>query len=166
MARWNSKWPARVSQDEVGAPGVTRTPGTRWRPASTLGLALRPSALPGALLGALVGAVPVALSVAVFAAPGAASVRPAASFAGMLAPAALAAVAATALLSVFEELLWRGYAFQLLIEGTGRWPAVLLTSSLWAFGHSENPGANVAGALGGPACGRWRFLRACATFAV
>lgn len=118
---------------------------TERRTLSTIGLALRRAALPGALLGVLVGTLPVALSVAIFAGLGMASVRPAESLAGMMAPTALAALAVTCLLSSFEELLWRGYGLQLLIEGTGRWIAVLVTAVLWALGHAGNPGANAAG---------------------
>ena len=118
---------------------------TERRHLSTLGLALRRNALPGALLGLLAGALPVALAVGALAGLGVASVRPAVSFAGWFTPAAAVALAVTALVSALEELLWRGYAFQLLIEGTGRWMAVLTTALLWALGHANNPGANVAG---------------------
>jgi membrane protease YdiL (CAAX protease family) len=120
---------------------------TDRRHLSTLGLAPRRAALPGALLGVLVGALPVALSLAIFALLGRVSVRPSESVAGMAAPVALAAVAATCLVSLFEELLWRGYALQLLIEGAGRWSAALVTALLWALAHVDNPGANVAGVV-------------------
>ena len=114
------------------------------RSLATLGLALRRSALPGALLGLFAGALPVAISVVIFSGIGVASIRPSASIAGMVAPLALAALAVTTLGSAFEELLWRGYPFQMLIEGAGRWVAVLVTAALWAMGHANNPGANPA----------------------
>jgi len=44
------------------------------------------------------------------------------------------AIAATA-----EELLMRGYAFQVLVEGMGAWPAVIVTSVLFALAHLGNP---------------------------
>ena len=121
--------------------------GTERRKLSTLGFPFRPSALPAALLGLLAGALPVALSVAIFRGLGAASVRPSESAPTLLAPAGIAAIAVTGLASALEEMLWRGYPFQVLIEGAGRWIAVLLTALFWALGHADNPGANAAGVL-------------------
>lgn len=118
---------------------------TDRRGLSTLGLPLRPSAVPGALLGFLTGALPVALSVAIFSGLGTASIRPFESSSALPTAAGIAAVAVTGLGSALEEVLWRGYPLQLLIEGTGRWMAVLLTASLWALAHADNPGANAAG---------------------
>lgn len=42
--------------------------------------------------------------------------------------------------SVFEELLFRGYLFQRLVEGLGRWPALILGAGLFALAHWGNPG--------------------------
>ena len=120
---------------------------TDRRSLSTIGLAPRPTALPGALLGLLVGALPVALSVAIFGALGVVSVHPSASVAGLMAPSAIASFVVTSLGAALEELLWRGYLFQLLIEGAGRWIAVLATAIPWALGHADNPGANATGVL-------------------
>lgn len=41
-----------------------------------------------------------------------------------------------------EELLFRGYAFQALVEWLGVWPAVLLTSALFSWMHGGNPGVD------------------------
>ena len=38
-----------------------------------------------------------------------------------------------------EEVMFRGYAFQALVQGIGVWPAVLLTSALFAYMHGNNP---------------------------
>jgi membrane protease YdiL (CAAX protease family) len=38
-----------------------------------------------------------------------------------------------------EEAAFRGYAFQALVQGIGAWPAMLATSALFAWGHSNNP---------------------------
>jgi membrane protease YdiL (CAAX protease family) len=38
-----------------------------------------------------------------------------------------------------EEVIFRGYAFQALVQGTGAWPAILLTSAAFAAGHGQNP---------------------------
>ncbi len=120
---------------------------TDRRTLSTLGLAWRWRAIPGAIVGLLAGALPVAASVAILALLGVASVRPATPPAALLAPAALTAVAVTTLESALEELLWRGYAFQLLIEGAGRWIAVVVTAVLWGLAHADNPGANAFGVV-------------------
>jgi hypothetical protein len=37
-----------------------------------------------------------------------------------------------------EEVLFRGYAFQALVQGTGAWPAILLTSVAFAAAHGSN----------------------------
>lgn len=38
-----------------------------------------------------------------------------------------------------EEVMFRGYALQALVQGTGVWPAILLTSAAFAAGHANNP---------------------------
>ena len=43
------------------------------------------------------------------------------------------------LAAALEEALFRGYAFQALVEGIGVWPAVLLTSGIFSLAHAENP---------------------------
>jgi membrane protease YdiL (CAAX protease family) len=42
--------------------------------------------------------------------------------------------------AVYEELHYRGYAFQRLMEGTGPWIAVVLGGAYFAWVHWENPG--------------------------
>ncbi|HKP75109.1 MAG TPA: CPBP family intramembrane glutamic endopeptidase, partial [Longimicrobiaceae bacterium] len=77
-----------------------------------------------------------------------------AALAGALAFFAVAAAA--------EEALFRGYAFQALVQGIGAWPAVLLSSALFAWAHRHNPAvdrvamANIfaAGVMLG-----WAYLR-------
>jgi hypothetical protein len=39
-----------------------------------------------------------------------------------------------------EELLFRGYAFQRLADGTGDWPALVLGAGYFAYAHWGNPG--------------------------
>jgi membrane protease YdiL (CAAX protease family) len=40
-----------------------------------------------------------------------------------------------------EEILFRGYPFQRLVEGTGSWAAVGISSLLFGLGHARNPNA-------------------------
>jgi membrane protease YdiL (CAAX protease family) len=47
--------------------------------------------------------------------------------------------------AAFEELLFRGYGFQRLVEGIGRWPALIALSLFFAAGHRNNPGAGWPG---------------------
>lgn len=42
----------------------------------------------------------------------------------------------------YEELLFRGYAFQVLLQALGRWPSILITSVLFGVAHNSNPNAN------------------------
>jgi hypothetical protein len=68
-----------------------------------------------------------------------------------------------------EEALFRGYAFQALVQGIGAWPALLLSSALFALGHARNPSvdwvalANIflAGVMLGAAYLRTRSLWFC-----
>jgi len=41
--------------------------------------------------------------------------------------------------AIFEETLARGYAFQVLVKGIGRFAAVMLSSFLFGLGHMFNP---------------------------
>lgn len=39
-----------------------------------------------------------------------------------------------------EELLFRGFVFQRLVDGLGRWPAQLLVAGFFLLTHLDNPG--------------------------
>lgn len=41
--------------------------------------------------------------------------------------------------AAWEEALFRGYPFQVLVEGVGVWPAVVLSSAVFAWAHGQNP---------------------------
>lgn len=90
------------------------------------------------------------LAAAVFLAPallfGAASVQPDPDF-----PASLSAfifLTCALLFGAFgEEMLFRGYAFQTLIAGSGPFSALLPTSLLFAFAHAGNQGISWLGLI-------------------
>ena len=84
----------------------------------------------GALILLAVAVLAVAGSVRWVAAPGTMA-EYAASLARMLAFFAVAAAA--------EEALFRGYAFQALVEGTGPWIATGVMSLFFALAHGDNP---------------------------
>ncbi len=46
-----------------------------------------------------------------------------------------------------EELIFRGFPLQILVEGTGKWPAVLGLSALFGLFHFGNPNATLLGTL-------------------
>lgn len=49
--------------------------------------------------------------------------------------------------AAIEELVFRGYAFQALIEGLGIWPATVIGSVLFGVAHASNPVASWLGLL-------------------
>jgi membrane protease YdiL (CAAX protease family) len=117
------------------------------RPVAALGLPLgreawlgwaRGAGIGGAFVAALVGLAMLAGWVALGPDPG--------TFASWLARAlglaALFVVAAAA-----EELLFRGYAFQVLVEGLGVKLAVLLGAAVFALIHAGNPGVGLVAYL-------------------
>lgn len=44
-----------------------------------------------------------------------------------------------ALAAAFEEAVFRGYPFQVLVQGIGVWPAVVASSVVFALAHGANP---------------------------
>jgi hypothetical protein len=115
------------------------------RPFAALGFAPEPRAARDSLLGFGVGGAVLGGTVAVLAMAG--TVRwvaddgtaadYAATLAGLLVSFAVAAAA--------EEVLFRGYAFQALVQGIGAWPATLLLSAAFALGHAGNPNVSWPG---------------------
>lgn len=112
------------------------------RPFGALGFPLEPraardSAVGFGIGGGLLGGAVLLLAVA-GTARWVADDGGAAEYAASLARAlAIFTVAAAA-----EEVIFRGYAFQALVQGIGAWPAILLSSAVFAVGHGMNP--NVA----------------------
>jgi len=63
-----------------------------------------------------------------------------------------------ALAGAFEELATRGYAFQALIQGTGKTMAVCITSIVFGLGHTGNPHAGILGVINTMLAGVWLSL--------
>ncbi|ABS26612.1 CPBP family intramembrane glutamic endopeptidase [Anaeromyxobacter sp. Fw109-5] len=59
---------------------------------------------------------------------------------------ALQAAPATLLVGLYEELLFRGYLFQAIVERLRPWPAILLVSGVFGAIHYPNPGVTALGA--------------------
>lgn len=113
--------------------------GIERRPVAALGLPLGPDLWKGLFAGFAIGAAFMGALVALQTLIG--------WFRPVPAPGTLSAwseyVSGLALLllvaAAAEELLFRGYAFQVLVEGMGVTPAVIVTSVIFAAGHWFNP---------------------------
>jgi hypothetical protein len=116
--------------------------GIDRRPPGALGFAADRAALRDVPLGFVLGGGAIAAAAAVLAVAGSARwVADGGSVPEYVATLGQGlvffAVAAAA-----EEVLFRGYAFQALVQGIGAWPAVLLTSGGFALAHAHNPGVS------------------------
>src|SRR5690606_21357159 len=49
--------------------------------------------------------------------------------------------------AAYEEIWFRGYGFQALVEGVGVWPAIVVSSALFSLLHGANPGIDFAAFL-------------------
>lgn len=49
--------------------------------------------------------------------------------------------------AAWEEVLFRGYPFQALVEGVGAWPATLVASALFSLLHAANPNVDALGLI-------------------
>jgi membrane protease YdiL (CAAX protease family) len=110
----------------------------RRRPGA-LGFALEPAAVKDSAAGLGIGGAMLGAAVALLAV---------ASMARWVAdegtvPEYVAALATSfvffAVAAAAEEVMFRGYAFQALVQGVGVWPAVLASSALFAYMHGNNP---------------------------
>ncbi|MGE5175378.1 MAG: lysostaphin resistance A-like protein [Hyphomicrobiales bacterium] len=120
---------------------------TEGRSLAALGLSVG-RGTPGAIAaGALAGFLPVGVTAALALAFGYGTIAPAGGDAGWLAGTLTPFLLGTTLISMWEEIVWRGYMLHVLEQGPGRWAAVLLTAFLWAGGHLANDGATPLGLL-------------------
>ena len=108
------------------------------RPLGALGFAMDPAAPRDAAAGLLLGAAAIGVAAGVLVVAGSARwVADTGTVPEYVATLARAfvffAVAAAA-----EEALFRGYAFQALVQGIGAWPAILVSSALFAYAHGGN----------------------------
>jgi uncharacterized protein len=112
------------------------------RPPGALGFALTRSAFRETLLGFAIGAALISGAALLLFATGAATfVSDEGSPAGYV-NALLWSLAFFYLAAAAEEVLFRGYAFQALVEAIGVWPALVASSGIFAFFHSANPNVN------------------------
>lgn len=70
-----------------------------------------------------------------------------ARFSAQAVPVVLAVLYKLALVAWWEELVFRGYFFQNLAEGTGLLGAVIISSLVFGFGHAFNPDASLRSSI-------------------
>ena len=120
----------------------------RWvdrRPLGALGFALEPRAAGDSVVGFGVGGGLLGASVLLLAVAGTARWVADAGTVPEYAATLARALAMFAVAAATEEVLFRGYPFHALVQGTGVWPAVLASSVLFAMAHLGNDHANWLG---------------------
>jgi membrane protease YdiL (CAAX protease family) len=125
------------------------------KPFSAVGLALHPRAFRDTIFGCLLGFLMMTGIFVVEYGLGFAAV----AWSG-LSPLQLMSIVARSLLlfglsAAFEELTFRGYLFQTLIQGISFLPATLLFAVFFAFAHTWNPNASTFGIINVGLAGIW-----------
>ncbi|MBW3629394.1 MAG: CPBP family intramembrane metalloprotease [Gemmatimonadetes bacterium] len=109
------------------------------RPPGALGFAIT-RATPGEILfGFVLGSALIAAATILLLLSGTATFVPDTGTAGEYVRTLAWTFAFFSIAAAAEEVLFRGYAFQALVEAIGVWPTVLVTSALFAAVHLGNP---------------------------
>jgi uncharacterized protein len=117
------------------------------RPIGALGFALTP-ATPREILGGLAagGVLILLITLLLFVGGGVRWTTDgggALDFVGMM----LGSLVFFAIAAAWEEALFRGYPFQVLVEGIGVWPTVVISSLVFAWAHGQNPEVTTLGLI-------------------
>jgi membrane protease YdiL (CAAX protease family) len=164
LARVRPSFGAQVCVELAAAvlAGWLLLAGIDRRPLGALGYAADPAAPREIGLGLGLGIAAIGLAAGVLAVAG--SARWVAE--GGTVPEYVAALAWAfaffAVAAAAEEALFRGYAFQALVQGIGAWPAVLLSSAAFALAHMKNPSVDAVALANIFAAGvmlGWAYLR-------
>lgn len=131
--------PVAASLAAALAAGWVMMRGVERRPLGAMGFALGPGALRESALGTAVGAALLGAAVLLVAATGGARWVPDAGTVPEYLAFALRTLAFFTVAAAVEEVLFRGYPFQVLERGIGAWPAAVLLSLLFAAAHAANP---------------------------
>ncbi|HEV7590866.1 MAG TPA: CPBP family intramembrane glutamic endopeptidase [Longimicrobium sp.] len=132
------------------------------RPLGALGYAADPAAPRDAAVGLLLGIGAIVLAAGVLAVAGSARWVAEGGTVTEYVAALAVAFAFFAVAAAAEEALFRGYAFQALVQGIGAWPAVLLSSAAFALAHIRNPSVDAVALANIFAAGvmlGWAYLR-------
>jgi uncharacterized protein len=106
-------------------------------------------------LGSILGALSLALAVAIAAAAGAVSFEVNTRDPALLTRGFLILFFFFLLSGAFEELLFRGFAFQALVHNIGAVPAILITSTLFGLAHLSNYNASAFSTINTILAGVW-----------
>jgi hypothetical protein len=109
------------------------------RPPAALGFAISRQVPRELAVGALSGILPLLGTALLLAAAGGLAFGPDGGSAWEWAGSVFGALAVLGVAAAAEEVVYRGYGFQALVRGIGRWPTLLLTSALFALAHARNP---------------------------
>jgi hypothetical protein len=115
------------------------------RPFGALGFALDPRAASDSAVGFAVGGGLLGGAVLLLAVAGTARWVADAGTVPEYAAALARTLAMFAVAAAMEEVMFRGYPFQALVQGIGVWPAVMASSLLFALAHTGNDHANWLG---------------------
>ena len=128
----------------IGALGISIRFVDR-RPLRTFGIGLLPNWERQLGAGLLLAAAMLAILVCGSYAFGSVEIR----WAGRQLPASTVAYTFGLLLfaAATEELVFRGFPLQILIDGMGQWPAVIMMSALFGATHLTNPDASLLSAV-------------------
>lgn len=138
-------WAAYIFLSAAGLmAGWAVLTGVEGRPPGALGFALSRAAARETLAGFGMGIGLIAGAAALLLITGGARFAPDAG-----GPASYLTALAWTLLyfwiaAAYEEIWFRGYGFQALVEGIGAWPAAIITSALFSLLHAANPNFGVA----------------------
>ena len=110
-----------------------------------LGFALTPATGGELLRGFAIGMAGLLAAALLMVMTGALGYRPEPGTATAVLGSFAAALALFAIGAAFEEVIFRGYAFQALVQGIGPWLATLLLSAAFAYVHKNNPNVGVLG---------------------
>lgn len=119
--------------------------GVERRPPGAMGFPVGRAALRESGLGTAVGGALLAAAVLLVAVTGGARWMPDAGTLPGYLGFALRTLAFFAVAAAVEEVLFRGYPFQVLERGIGAWPAAVLLSLLFALAHAGNPNVRPLG---------------------
>lgn len=109
------------------------------RPLGALGFAAEPAAARDVAVGTLAGGAMLVAAVALLAVAGTARWVAEPGTVSEYVAALGRALVFFWVAAALEEVLFRGYPFQVLVQGIGAWPALVVTSALFTYVHGNNP---------------------------
>lgn len=115
------------------------------RPVGALGFAAEPAAARDYLVGTLAGGAMLGAAVVLLAVAGTARWVAEPGTVSEYVAALCRALVFFSIAAALEEVLFRGYPFQVLVQGIGEWPTLLATSALFTYVHGNNPNVTPLG---------------------